>query len=117
MPAADGGIVREALHANCGNCHNSHGTSWPDTDLTLRLSVNEHEPEQTLLYRSAVGVDMQKQGPMFPAKRIVRGQPLQSGVYVRMATREQKLQMPPFATKQVDGQVGVPEVMAWIESL
>jgi hypothetical protein len=34
-----------------------------------------------------------------------------------MATREKELQMPPFATKQVDGHVGVPEIKAWIEGL
>lgn len=28
------------LHASCGNCHNTRGTAWPDTQMLLRLDAD-----------------------------------------------------------------------------
>jgi hypothetical protein len=104
------------LHANCGHCHNSRGTSWPDTQMVLRLFVGEAVPEDSELFRSVVGeaLDYYRDTPL--TTRVVPGEPDQSAVIGRMQVREPKQQMPPLATEEVD-QVGIDAVSAWISAL
>jgi hypothetical protein len=104
------------LHANCGHCHNSRGTSWPDTQMVLRLFVGEQVLEETSVFRSIVGeeLDYYRDTPL--TTRVVAGQPEQSAVIGRMQVREPKQQMPPLATEEVD-QTGVDVVSAWIRGL
>ena len=104
------------LHANCGHCHNLHGTSWPDTDMDLRLNVADISVEQTAAYRTTVGVRMQSFNTSPLTLRITSGDPAQSGVHYRMSMRGPRIQMPPLATELVDDS-GLALVDAWIESL
>ena len=44
------------LHANCGHCHNPHGTSWPDTQMVLRSVIADAGLDLFAgLYQSIVG--------------------------------------------------------------
>lgn len=102
------------LHANCGHCHNPHGSSWPDVAMDLRLYAMDVTPEQTATYRTAVGVPTTRfQHPAFPL-RIARGAPGTSAVVYRMSVRGSLDQMPPIATEVVDP---TPVVRRWIEAL
>ena len=47
------------LHANCGHCHNENGTSWPDTQMVLRLRVSERTAADSELVQSVVGGKLQ----------------------------------------------------------
>ncbi|HMJ14048.1 MAG TPA: hypothetical protein VK524_21670, partial [Polyangiaceae bacterium] len=104
------------LHANCGNCHNPNGSAWPDTDMNLRLFIAESRPEDTRIFQSTVGVDLQNNVMPELEKRIVAHAPDQSAVLYRMQQRGPDTQMPPLATEIVDTE-GVSTVKAWIESL
>jgi hypothetical protein len=105
------------LHANCGHCHNPHGTSWPDTNMNLRLRVGDKTPEDTGAYQSAVGQKLnyfvRQPGIML---RIAPGDPTTSAVIFRMSSRVTKVGMPPLATEIVD-MAGVDVVTRWIASL
>ena len=104
------------LHANCGHCHNPQGSARPDTDLALRLSVQQRTVEQTSGYASGVGVALQSFRGTALGVRIAPGQPEQSGLYVRMRERGPRTQMPPFATERVDAD-GLATVAAFIATL
>jgi hypothetical protein len=104
------------LHANCGHCHNPNGTSWPDTQMKLRLDVADTTPEATGAYKTAIGQKLQAyRNPAFTT-RIVPGDPMASAVFFRMSSRTAKEQMPPLATEFVDP-TGVDLIQAWILSL
>jgi hypothetical protein len=106
------------LHANCGHCHNSRGTAWPDTQMVLRLSSDEltGAVEQTVLYTSIVGQDVQYfRDEDFPV-RVVPGHPEQSAVLGRMNVRGPRAQMPPLGTEALDP-IGLDLVTRWIASL
>jgi hypothetical protein len=110
---------REALgylHANCGHCHNLNGTSWPDTDLDLRLTPSDMRVEDTATYLSSVGVELNAFQSDDAELRVAPGDPEHSGLYYRMAMRGPMKQMPPLATELVDDN-GLARVRAWIESL
>lgn len=112
-------VARKALgylHANCGNCHNPHGTSRTDTKLTLRLEVSEHTLEDTSIYKSAVGVELDYYLHKGFDERIVPASPDRSAVLARMEKRTKEDAMPPFASEKVDAD-GVELVRRWIESL
>jgi mono/diheme cytochrome c family protein len=104
------------LHANCGNCHNPRGTSWPDTQIVLRLFLDEAVPEETTLFQSIVGQQLDYYRDPSLTMRVVAGQPDQSAVLTRMQRREPRQQMPPLASEQVDPE-GVAAVRAWIGAL
>lgn len=113
------GIAREALgylHANCGNCHNAHGTSRTDTNLTLRLEVTEHAVEETGIYQTGFRIDLDRWLHNGFDVRIAPGDPDRSAVLARMKTRTKDDAMPPFASEQVDPG-GVELVRKWIASL
>jgi hypothetical protein len=117
------------LHANCGHCHNSRGTAWPDTQMVLRLGVDELGsagdaasgapsplPERTELYQSVVGQAVQYfRDEDFPV-RAVPGAPQQSALIGRMGVRGPRAQMPPLGTEMLDA-AGLDLVMGWIGSL
>jgi hypothetical protein len=104
------------LHANCGHCHNRNGTSWPDTQMDLRLTYDDITPQATGLYRTtpAQGVTAYR-NPDY-ATRVVPHDPGKSALMFRMQSRGSKDQMPPLATEMVDP-VGLDLVKRWIESL
>jgi hypothetical protein len=104
------------LHANCGHCHNQNGTSWPDTQMVLRLTVAERDPATSAAYQSIVGQSLQYWRGGAIKLRVSPGHPEQSALVVRMSARGSQDQMPPIATEIVD-MTGLDAVTAWIASL
>jgi len=104
------------LHANCGHCHNPDGSSWPDTDLVLRLSFSDQNVADTGVYTTAIGVDATSFIDDLHRQRIAPGAPEASAVLFRMQQRGSKTQMPPFATEIVD-EDGIELVARFIEEL
>jgi hypothetical protein len=106
------------LHANCGSCHNPNGTSWPDADMDLRLTVSDRTPEATTIYQTTVGVDLTRVLDVAVTKRVAPGDPDASGIVTRMMLRdgEGEDQMPPIASELVHDD-GIARVRAWIERL
>jgi len=104
------------LHANCGTCHNRNGTSWPDAQMDLRLTVDDFTPAMTAAYRTTIGQGIQAwRNPAFTT-RVVAGDPDRSALMFRMKARGSKDQMPSLATEMIDP-AGVELVQRWIESL
>ena len=108
------------LHANCGHCHNPRGTSWPDTQMLLRLnveeSVEESAPEDTRLFHSVVGQSLQYYRAEPGTLRVVPGEPDSSALIQRMLVRGPKEQMPPLASEEIDPD-GVLAIRRWIAEL
>ncbi|MEY4547918.1 MAG: hypothetical protein RL685_4113 [Pseudomonadota bacterium] len=104
------------LHANCGHCHNPRGTSWPDTQMVLRLDVPSVSPEETRLFQSVVGQELQYYRAAPGTLRVSPGAPESSALLARMNTRGLKEQMPPLATEAVD-EAGLELVSRWIVGL
>jgi hypothetical protein len=102
------------LHANCGHCHNPHGTSWPDTNMMLRFGYGESSIESSELYKSTAGVAT-RTFPSVPL-RIDPGNPDTSAIVHRLSTRGSRAQMPPIATEFVDPN-GTERVRAWVSAL
>lgn len=104
------------LHANCGHCHNQHGSAWPDTQLVLRLSYAEDAPGESVLLQSVVRQPLQYfRDPRRPL-RVVPGAPEESALLARMELRGPREQMPPLGSERVDAE-GVAQVRRWIVSL
>ena len=105
------------LHANCGNCHNGRG---PLSRLGLNLWQDVSVPKRVVApaVRTTIGKqgDWRLPGEERDAVRVVPGVPERSSVFVRMASREPLVQMPPLATQRVDRE-GVAAVSAWIREL
>ena len=104
------------LHANCGHCHNPRGTSWPDTQMVLRLDVDSSSLEDTRLFRSVVGQALQYYRADPGTLRVVPGDPAASALVQRMQVRGPKEQMPPLATEEIDSE-GLDIVRRWIANL
>ncbi|HVJ21855.1 MAG TPA: hypothetical protein VM686_40905 [Polyangiaceae bacterium] len=104
------------LHVNCGNCHNQNGSSWPDTDMVLRLGVDEVEVADSELYRTTVDQVMTSFDGEGLELRIAPGDPDRSGVLYRMSRRDPDDGMPPIASEIVHDE-GALAVRAWIEQL
>jgi cytochrome c553 len=104
------------LHANCGHCHNENGTSWPDTQMVLRLNVGERDAASSQLVTSLVGKTLQYWRGGAVTLRVAPGDPDASAVAARMHTRGSKDQMPPLATEIVDLD-GFVLVRDWIKQL
>jgi hypothetical protein len=105
------------LHANCGHCHNRNGTSWPDTQMDLRVSVGDTTPQMTGAYRTALDQPLQSyiRNPAYTV-RVVPHDPGKSALFFRMAQRGPQVQMPPLATETIDA-MGIDLVKRWIEGL
>jgi hypothetical protein len=104
------------LHADCGHCHRPGALAWDRVELDLHLTVQTASVlDATGAFRTAVGVPTDR---IFDGNeaRIAPGAPGQSAVYVRMATRDILLAMPPIATKDVDTE-GAQTVHDWIAAL
>lgn len=103
------------LHANCGHCHNDFGSARPDADMDLRLRVGERTVEDTAIYRTTVGVELQNFMDDAFTYRVVPGEPDASAVLYRMTFRG-KGQMPPLGTEEPHRD-GIAFIEAWIEAL
>lgn len=104
------------LHANCAHCHNPSGTSWPDTQMDLRLETTDTAPERTAAYRTTVGKHLQYFRHPALTARVIPGDPAASALLYRMQVRADKISMPPLATELIDP-AGVESVRRWIEGL
>jgi cytochrome c553 len=104
------------MHANCGHCHNPNGTSWPDTQMVMRLEIAERTPLETKMVRSLVGTPLQYWRNPTIKTRLVPGDPDASALLVRMKIRDNRDQMPPLATRHVDPR-GIALLTAWISGL
>jgi hypothetical protein len=104
------------LHANCGHCHNENGTSWPDTQMVLRLTIADREAATSQVVQSIVGKDVTYWRGGAIKQRVAPGAPDMSAIVARMSARGTKDQMPPFATEIVD-EAGLQVVRAWIAAL
>lgn len=113
---ADTAAALGYLHANCGHCHNPRGTSWPDTQMMLRLDVLSGSPEETRLFQSVVGQELQYFRADPGTLRVTPGAPETSALVARMNVRGPKEQMPPLATETVDAE-GLELVRRWIAGL
>jgi hypothetical protein len=104
------------LHANCGHCHNPRGTSWPDTQMLLRLDVSSPSVEDSGLFRSVVGQALQYYRAAPGTLRVAPGDPESSALIDRMRVRGPREQMPPLATEDVDAE-GLELLRRWISAL
>jgi hypothetical protein len=104
------------LHANCGHCHNPEGSAWVDSHMILRLDVDEHDAMTTQIYTTTVGVPLEQWINRGYTTRIIPGDPDNSAVYVRMASRVMNVQMPPIATEHTDP-TALDLLRTWITSL
>ena len=115
------GVTKEALgylHGNCGHCHNGDWASptlQKQTNMRLRLSVNDTTPEGTAVYETAMCLPMKHLVPPDVIDTIVPGDPDASGIPARMNRRD-SFEMPPNCTNAVD-EAGVATVSAWVASL
>jgi len=105
------------LHGNCGQCHNARG---PLASIGLDLWGDPGRPDgatlevlASLLGRSSFRIPGQT--PAHTA-RLSPGAPDRSAILVRMRTRDPNTQMPPLATRVVDGEA-VQRVQQWIAQL
>jgi hypothetical protein len=104
------------LHANCGHCHNQAGTSWPDTQVVMRLRVGERDPATSELVQTLVGHPLNYFRHPTLRVRVAPGDPAASAVIFRMKARGDRDQMPPLATKHPDP-VGIELLTRWIAGL
>jgi hypothetical protein len=104
------------LHANCGHCHNEHGTAWPDTQMVLRSVVADSGLDVSAVTRSLLNVPLEYWRGGAITVRVSPGQPDQSAIVARMSTRGTDDQMPPLATEVVDS-TGLQTVRQWISDL
>jgi len=104
------------IHANCGICHNPNSTlPYKALDLWQRVGLLT-DVAATPLYQSSVGVASGTSSDDLPAVLVTPGHPEQSALLARMKTREQRLAMPPLASKVVDTDA-VATVSAFIAEL
>ncbi len=104
------------LHANCGHCHNPNGLAWPDTDMNLRVGVDERTVEQTGVFRTAINGGLKRWSHPGYAYRINAGYPDTSAVIFRASARGDRDQMPPLATEFPDT-TSINMLKTWIASL
>jgi hypothetical protein len=104
------------LHANCGHCHNPRGGAWVNSQMIMRLDVDERDGSVNQAVQTTVGVALQQWPGHGYTFRIVAGDPDQSAAFFRMTQRAMNIQMPPLATEHTD-EAGIAVIRAWIESL
>jgi mono/diheme cytochrome c family protein len=99
--------ARSYLHANCANCHR------PDADFfyqDLRFGV-------ALKDMNICGLDPQKgNGGVQDAKILEPGKPMQSLLWIRMKSLENRTRMPQIGTYHVD-EAGLTLIGDWITSI
>lgn len=112
------------LHANCGTaCHNkTDGASCRFAGMPLRLNFDDVAGTKTVpeleAYLNTVEVDSSINGGE-PPKRIAKGNPSGSAVYVLAHRRDntnQTRQMPPIGTHKVDP-TGTGYLFDWISAI
>jgi hypothetical protein len=102
------------LHANCGSCHVGSGEM---ASLAFALNYPLERPEgmdpPALLTSVGRVSTFRGAGEAGPGKRVFPGDPDQSVLLARMASRHPVLQMPPLGTRLVD-EAAVQLIRQWI---
>ncbi len=102
------------LHANCGSCH-AGGGALDQLDFALDYPLAARDAPPPAL-RTALGVPSRFQLPAHAARaRIAPGDPDESLLVRRMASRNPLLQMPPLGTHARD-EVALELLTAWIRA-
>lgn len=99
------------LHANCGHCHNDHG-SLADLDLVLAQRTGIDGAARVLETLAGRPSEFRHNGV---DTRLVAGRPESSMLVYRMRSRNPVVQMPPLGTRQVDA-LGVALIDNWIQN-
>jgi hypothetical protein len=110
------------LSVNCGHCHQAGGVGYEGTALDdvdgLALRIGYADPDQ-LNTGAARTASLPLASPLGEEHavtwRVVAGDPLNSGLYLRLTHRDW-MQMPPLGTEIVDDD-GAAKVWAWIVAL
>jgi hypothetical protein len=118
FPVPGDGVVEQAigyLHSNCGQCHNNQHYLASKRALRLKLSVSAKLPEETALYTTAIGGQMNHivDGTTIA---VVPGKPAESQLWQRMNRRGDLMEMPAIVTNQVDT-AAVQTIGEWITGL
>ncbi|HJV69949.1 hypothetical protein [Ideonella sp.] len=104
------------LHGNCAHCHHRAGTQVP---LALTLAQRVADPAAALheVLQSTLGAASRFRPPGSAAEAhiVVPGQPEDSVLTLRMASRQPQRQMPPLGTELPDTE-GLALVQRWIAS-
>lgn len=100
------------LYGNCGNCHTQSG-ELANLALSFAYSIARPEPEPP-----GVLTTVEQASKFLPAsweqgERVCAGNPDQSVVLARMASRNPVMQMPPLGTRLVDDEA-VALIRRWI---
>lgn len=99
--------ARSYLHANCANCHRPDA-DFPNQDLRFGVALKD---------MNICGLDPQKgNGGVLDAKILEPGKPMQSLVWIRMNSLENRTRMPQIGTYHVD-QAGLALIGDWITSI
>lgn len=99
--------ARSYLHANCANCHR------PDADFPYQ----DLRYDRTLKEMEICGLDPLKgNGGVDGAQVLFPGKPMQSLLWIRMNSLENRTRMPQIATYVVDQQ-GLGLISEWITSI
>jgi len=113
------GAVKGALgylHANCGHCHNARAVRLNDqTQMRLRLLVEQKTPEVTGAYTTTIGTVMKHALENDVTQILVKGDADKSGLWLRMG-RSDLFRMPPAGTETIDD-AGRDVIRQWIASL
>jgi hypothetical protein len=118
FPVPGDGVVEQAigyLHANCGQCHNNQHYLASKRALRLKLSVAAKVPEDTALYTTAIGGQMNHIVDNTTIA-VVPGSPAQSQIWQRMNRRGDLMEMPAIVTSKIDS-AAVQTIGEWITSL
>lgn len=102
------------LHGNCGHCHRAADTAVP-VDAVFALDALGTDGPMTVL-RSLLGgrSRFRHSAETPPLRRIEPGSADHSLMYLRMASRDARQQMPPLGTAQVDTNA-LQLIRRWIE--
>ena len=103
------------LHGNCGQCHNARG---PLASLGLDLWIDPARPHDDRIVRSLLARSRFRiPGEVArESRRLSPGAPERSAILFRMLTRDPAQQMPPVATRVVDGEA-TRRIERWIHEL
>jgi hypothetical protein len=115
MPGND--VERAALgylHGNCGNCHNDFSDLRTQTPMRLRVLTTETTAAAAGPYRTSIGVKMMHEVTPTIVDVLVPGDSAHSGLYERMARRDNWGM--PTHSKRIDG-TGCDAVSSWIAAM
>lgn len=100
------------LYGNCGYCHTQSG-ELASLKLSFAYSIARPEPEPPAVLTTVEQASKFMPASWEQAERVCAGNPDQSVVVARMASRNPVMQMPPLGTRLVDDEA-VALIRRWI---